>query len=308
MLDAQYKYTFNFEELQLPDTGFWNGADTTVYKNYFGTSEFRFLNDYNRSYNSWSGFAFSSWKNTDLATYQNQWSVWNGKAHSDSVFGLGYVSFGYSSPFPTNPSVLKFTKPVKLDSLFITNSTYTALTIKNGNNYAHAFSTANKDYYEIHILPINKKDTLDTIIVRLADYTTNSPYIVKDWLKVDFSSLTDSVTQLSFDAVTTDVGSYGPNTPLYFCIDDISVESKNVLEISRTEADKVCVSVFPNPVDNYLRILGGADNYEIFDIKGRRVKSGRYSGFVAVNDLLPGIYILKVLRKDSVSYGKFIKK
>ena len=47
-------------------------------------------------------------------------------------------------------------------------------------------------------------------------------FIIDQWTTVDVSSLVDA-TELSFSLATTDEGPFGPNTPLYFALDDLVV-------------------------------------------------------------------------------------
>lgn len=305
-LFAQQLKTFTFDELIVPDTGFWNGSDTTHYNQTFGDETITFSNYYNSDYSYWTNSAFSTWTDTVTADYSNQWSVYAGAAHSDSVFGLFYVPTDYTNNYQTIPVDVQFNHPVRMDSLFITNSTYTALTIKNGNNYARAFSTDSSDYYKVIIYSIFQTDTLDTTEVMLADYTMPDDSIIhKDWIKVDFDTLT--VTKLAFDVVTTDVGTYGPNTPLYFCVDDFSYE----VQPSNIKSQKFdIVKVYPNPASNFVSINSSADKILIYSIDGQLIRTvENYSAnqFIDVNDLGQGTYILKIYSSKEVKIGKFVK-
>ena len=69
---------FTFDELTMPDTGYWNGKDTTVYNHFFGDTVIHFTNSFSDAsgYEVWSGFAFSNWIDTATTGYDNQLSVW----------------------------------------------------------------------------------------------------------------------------------------------------------------------------------------------------------------------------------------
>jgi len=140
------RYVFDFEELSVPDTGFWKGKNKNVYNGFFGDNIISFPNNYNSSFDSWSQFAFSSWTDTVTAGYENQWSTFANEAHSDSVFGLCYIS-----SFDPNPVEMNFSRTIIPEYFYITNSTYTALTIRDGSAFNAPFCTDSNDYYKIII-------------------------------------------------------------------------------------------------------------------------------------------------------------
>ncbi len=301
-------YTFDFDNLVLPDTGFWNGSDTSVYNHYFGDSIISFPNNYNETYGSWDGFAFSSWTDTTTEGYTNQWSVYAGQAHSDSIFGLAYVPVDWSDPnYPTIPININFDVPVRIDSMFITNSTYTALAIKNGTSYSEPFSTDSSDYLKLIIYFINNNDTIANKEFYLADYTNSTPVVVKDWQKLDFTSKENLVvTKLAFDMVTTDVGDYGPNTPLYFCIDDISF-SIDDLKVTIT---RLPVKLYPNPSADYIKLGGNYANVKILSIDGKavlNVNNYHKNQALDINFLNPGTYIIQTRNNNEIKISKFVK-
>lgn len=262
-------FVLDFENLQIPDTGFWNGSDPSIYNGGFGNQHIFLHNSYNSQWDYWEGFSFSNWTDTITNSYTNQWSCYAGTAHSGQIFALGYVPIDfYSGNYPTIPININFTRPLKIDSLFLTNSTFTAKTIKEGSNFNQPFSDG--DFYLIRIYAIKNTDTLDTIEVYLADYRNGQTFIAKNWIKVDFSHLNDSLTALSFDAYTTDVGQWGPNTPLYFCLDDIyySIKSNTTFENSLTASN---IKIYPNPAKNFFYINEDCRKIELFSIDGKKI-------------------------------------
>ncbi len=294
--NAQTNQTFTFDELTLPDTGFWNGVDTSVYSGSFGDAVISFNNfvgDYN-----WAGFAFSNWTDTLGATYNNQWSSYAGEAASDSIFCVGYIDT-YNNVSP----LISFSHKVKIQSLKITNNTYTAQVIKNGNAYSRKFSTDSADYYKILVYAINGTDTIDTVEVYLADYRTLDSVVVKDWKDVDLSSF-DSITAIGFGAITTDMGVYGANTPLYFCVDDITYRDGIISKINSIN-DRI-VSVYPNPATDYISINCDVSEVYIFDMMGKLVKQSN-NGFVDVSSFKSGSYMIKINTGKEYKVSKFIK-
>lgn len=300
--------TFDFENLSMPDTGFWNGADSSVYNHFYGNEYLHFENNYESQY-FWSGFAFSNWGDTLSNDYSNQWSVYSQAAHSGSVFGLAYIKFDWQAPFTHTFAQIIFQSKVKLDSLFLTNSTYTALTIKNGSSYSNPFSTANQDYYKIVMYFINGNDTIDTLEHFLADYRTIDSVVVKNWQKVDLTAV-DSVTKIAFDAKTTDIGTYGPNTPLYFCIDDIYF-NPSPSNLQNTLHNTNLLTIYPNPAADFIVVNNEAKNVSIYDINGKLViktQSNYLNTPIDVSNLSNGLYFVTTQSESGLKTAKFVKK
>lgn len=301
LANAQETHVFNFDELTMPDTGFWCGSDTSVYNHFYGDDEISFPNNYNFDWLSWDNFSFSNWTNTTSQEYSNQWSVNTGEASSGTNFGLAYIPIDWNdSHYPTTPIDVEFTNPVKIESLQITNSTFTALTIENGDDYCTAFSDG--DYYKIFIYGVKNDVITDTVEVYLADFQNGNSYIASEWINVDLTSL-DSITELRFDAYSTDIGDFGINTPLYFCLDDISYSTTPT---SNDEIQDLAFNVYPNPAIDYITIEGEISIVNIFDLTGRIVKTSK-TNTIDVSDLTFGTYILQTKTDNIIKTAKFVK-
>lgn len=171
------------------------------------------------SFFSWGGWATSSKTDTTTVGFGNQYSGYSGSGSGGSdnyVIGFG----GGVAPVVQVPAG---EKPVQVD---ITNATYTALSMLNGDAFAKQFGGPSGDDPDTFILTItgsNGGGAVGTVDFYLADYRfvdNNLDYVVDTWTSVDISSLQDA-TELSFGLTTTDIGGFGPNTPLYFALDDL---------------------------------------------------------------------------------------
>lgn len=305
--NAQTDQTFDFETLSLPDTGFWNGADKSNYNSSFGDNYLVFNNyyaDYG-SYDYWDGFAFSNWIDTNVNGFNNQWSVYAGRAYSGSVFGLCYVPTDWND-YSTVAINIDFTHKIFPKSFYIANSTYTALSIKYGSFYNQAFSTLNKDYYKILITAYENENVVGDTEIYLADYRTLDSMLVKDWQKVDLSSF-PKANRISLKAITSDTSEYGPNTPLYFCIDNFEY---TIPETSISETNQNLLTVYPNPTANRLQINSFVEKLQIFDLTGRIVKEmslNTENPIISVADLQANTYFIKVKTNNEIRNGKFVK-
>jgi len=171
------------------------------------------------------GWAYSNIVDTTTASYLNQYASFSGGGDASANYGVGfnYTPGDTTIDLPTN------TAPV---SIRITNTTYTALSMKNGDAFAKKFggnSGNDSDYLLLTITGTNSlNQSTGSVDFYLADYRfadNSQDYIVSNWTTVDLTSLTSDTTKLSFGLVTTDVGIYGSNTPMYFAADNLTTAS-----------------------------------------------------------------------------------
>lgn len=251
-----------FEDLSLsPESSFSGpvsgGTSTTgpfgdtVIVGDFMTETLSLENRFSQDFGSWSGFAYSNRTDTTTPGFANQFSSFAGGGANDSEnFGVGFVS---------PPSVIRRdAADVRLlDSVQITNTTYTALSMAQGDDFAKKFGGPTGNDPDFLLLTITGKDAADDSIgsvdFYLADFrfADNSlDYIVDTWQTVDLSSIA-SASSLEFTIDSSDVGDFGINTPTYFAIDDIQfqrpalrldIEKPVVVETDRTDATHLRVT------------------------------------------------------------------
>jgi len=209
----EVKYDFvTFEELELAEEGYWNGSDNSggfTSGNAFFPNTFI---DWGGGITSWTGFACSNLKDRLTPGYDNQYSSYAGGGASGSEkFGLVYLG-----------DTLVFAIPEKIESMQVTNTTYTALSMKNGDAMARKFSDG--DYFHFIITGIDEQNIVTgKAIIALADFTDTVPdnhYITSDWNLIDLEFL-GVVKKLAVSFASTDTSEWGINTPAYACIDNI---------------------------------------------------------------------------------------
>jgi hypothetical protein len=184
------------------------------------------------------GIAISQWNDMTTAGYTNQCSVY----YSDATTGKGgyqgsntfAVVFGNNDPMSMGDirSRVSFLNEEKgtdkecmFDHFYVTNTTYAALSMKNGDAFgAKVFNHDNKDWFKLVIEGFNKSGaSTGTVEFYLADFrTTSSSGIITEWTKVDLSPL-GSVAEIKFDLQSSDTGNDGMNTPAYFCFDNLAI-------------------------------------------------------------------------------------
>jgi len=298
---AQQSQVFNFDQLIMPDTGFWNGADTSNYKNYYGDDIISFENFYNQTYDSWSGFSFCNWTDSITEGYTNQWSTFAGHAASGNNFGLAYIQADWETgtyePVPINMS---FSAPVIIDSLKLTNNTYSGKATRDGDMFHNAYTT--DDYYFVRIIGYFNDLATDSVDFYLADFTNDENIVVQNWKNVDLSTL-DTVTSIKYSVFSSDEGDYGINTPTYFCIDDIAY--KTLPSANQTIA-KNNFTIYPNPTADYIHFSEDITEAYIFDLTGRLITTTSQKT-VDVSSFSTGTYIVKAKINNEFAVTKFIK-
>lgn len=207
--EAQVQTTMvDFENVTLNQDSIWNGSDLS---GAFISGNSTFYNSYNSSWASWTGFACSAKKDVVTTGYANQYSVIAGSgALNSKKFALAYDSAAISIPKNVDYYTIK--------SLYVTNSTWTYLDIKNGSSFSKKFVSG--DWFKVTIKGYKANVLTSSVDVYLADFRNGKSDILKTWEKVDVSSL-GQVDLVTFTFDSTDKGTWGINTPTYVCIDNI---------------------------------------------------------------------------------------
>jgi hypothetical protein len=223
-LMAQKQVVSTFDELSLSPDSWWNGADGS---GGFVSGLVFFPNDYNAEYGAWSGWSYSNMANDSTPGFMNQYSAiaasgFDPDASGGSNYALTYAAWGGSSLHFTTQS------SHEVKGLYVTNSTYTALAMRDGDDYAKKFggeSGDDPDWFLLKIAGMKDGAETGTVDFYLADYRfadNADDYIVTDWAWVALSSL-GRVDSLVFTLSSSDMGTWGMNTPAYFCIDNLVV-------------------------------------------------------------------------------------
>lgn len=218
--------TVGFENLPLGITAFWDGSDGT---GNFKSSGMTFVNEFNSSYGSWDGFVYSQKADILTADYTNQFSVFDG-SNGLNKFALYYPPFG-------GDVFASFAKDslYSVNSVSVCNSSYTALTMKNGDPYGFSKkfggTTGNDpDWYKMTVIGFDAAgDSVKSVDFYLADYRfadNSKDFIISKWTTIDLSSL-GKINKMTFRLSSSDNGAYGMNTPAYLCLDNFKYEIDN---------------------------------------------------------------------------------
>ena len=209
-----------FETVKLPKKGYLNGDNL---KGGFVNGHFFYRLNFDTTWNSWSGVAVSNNIDTITNSYSNEYSSITGNGYNGSKnFGVCY-----------NSGTIICEKPTKLLGFYITNTTYTYHTLKNGSAFSKKFggtSGNDTDWFRVKIVNYLNGKKNDSLYYYLADYRfadNSKDYIVKKWERVDLSASDKYTDSLKITFESTDNGTWGMNTPAYMAFDDFN-SSKDI--------------------------------------------------------------------------------
>ena len=221
--------TVTFEEVNLPPAGYLKQSTPAGGFNVHGTN---FRNNYNGTYDSWSGFAVSNRTDKTTPGYLNQYSAFTGAGAAGSAnYAVGFYATYEDSTHITFAGLTDLAGK----GASITNTTYAALSMRDGDMFSKKFGGASgnePDWLKLTITGYAAGVPTGTFIdFYLADFRfadNSQDYIVNTWTPVDFSAL-GVVDQIRFSMSSTDNGDFGMNTPAFFAIDNVAVPEPSSL-------------------------------------------------------------------------------
>ena len=321
MLSATYinaQTVSDFENLNLPANSYWNGSDYSgihingAFYSAFNSGTAVFPNVYDTAWGApgfWSeGFAYSNVTDSSTSGFGNLYAAKAGGGYNNSdnyIVAQNNVVIHLSGLAQNNT----------VTGVFVTNSTYAAHSMRDGDAFAKQFGGASGNDPDWFLLTIkgytNGNITTDSVNFYLADYRfvdNNQDYIVNQWEWVNLTSL-GSVDSLIFTLSSSDVGQFGMNTPAFFCMDNFNDQTVNVNEL--TENNNVIF--YPNPTTNLLTVTSDVmlNSIELVDITGKtflvenNLNDKNYT--IDLSAFANGIYFVKYTTENQTAIKKVIK-
>jgi len=293
-----------FENMNLGTQSYYNGSDN---QGGFLSGNFRFFTDYAADWDSWTGFAASAKTDVTTSGYGNQYSAITGQGVAGTP--------GYAVVYPAPVSTITF-KDTVVSGVYVTNSMYAYLSMKNGDAFAKKFggeSGNDEDYLILTIEGFNSDNQssgkVETFLADFAFSINAYDYILDTWQWVNLKSL-GRISKLEFSLRSSDNSVWGMNTPGYFCIDNLNQE----VLTSSPAFQQVHSTVFPNPFVDHLVISGlnGIARVTISDVSGKNVAEyNNLSNNQSINglqDLNSGVYFIKITEGKNQFTTKLLKK
>lgn len=211
-----------FTSYQCPETGLQFGINMAPS---YDWQTYEYLGD---TYEFWNGgICISNWNDKETAGYLNQCSVHY--RHFDTGLGGYGGSANFGVVYGSGSAVLSLagedTQRV-FDHLYINNTTYAYLSMRNGDDFAYSHNFARQDWFKVTLTGVDAQGTeTGAVDVYLSDFrTSDAPGIMTWWTKVDLTSL-GAVHQVVFSFSGSDSGEWGLNTPATCCIDNVAIRN-----------------------------------------------------------------------------------
>jgi len=207
----------DFEDLYLKENSYWDGSGDA--KGFISGDAFF---SYSNSGGYISDFVYSNKFDTTTAGYKNSFTAITGRGYGGSG---NYAVVNVFSPYIKLLGALKGTT---ITGFFVTNTTYGALSMRDGDMFSKKFGGASgddEDWFKLTVKGfLNGVEKMNQVDFYLADYRSPDnvfDYIVNTWEWVDLTPL-GNVDSLTFELSSSDVGEWGMNTPAYFAMDNFN--------------------------------------------------------------------------------------
>ena len=288
-----------FDDLTLPkvDT-FWNGSDLS---GEFTSGGAQFHNDFQSWFSNDIGYSNMTDNTTEGST--NQYSAYTGVGYNGSDNYAVVNAYDYA----------KITLQGNVGGVYITNATYGALSMLNGDGFAKKFGGAtgsDPDWLLLKTEGFLQGNSTGVVDFYLADYRfsdNSKDYIIEDWTWLDLTNL-GTVDSLKFTMSSSDSNNWGMLTPSYFCMDDFTIDQPTGIESIYASSG---LSFYPNPASDQLFVdVEGEVELSILNTSGEVLKNETVldNGSIDISSLNSGIYIVR-MKSDGIVYtDKLIKQ
>jgi hypothetical protein len=256
------------------------------------------------------GFSYSNWTDSVTSGFTNQYAAKTAQGFSGSKQYA--VAYGTVNTLPLKGAAIG----QSVQGFYITNSTFAYNSMRDGDGFSKKFTGANKDWFRLDVFAYRSGAvvTTDSVSFYLADFRntdTTLNYIVRDWQWLNLLRL-GHADSLQLRLSSSDVGSFGMNTPAYFCMDNFTT---NETGMSVTDpATAGAVKVYPNPAASLLTVETGSlqlNSALIADYSGRIIARYPISGSkleLNTSALAPGMYVLTLADGTQQRSVRFVKQ
>ncbi len=285
------------DNLTLQTDTFWDGSDMT---GGFASGNAYFLNSYQGYWAS--GWVYSN--KTDSATVLSDYltQLYIGKA------GAGYLSSNYA--IGTQGAITRLTGQAAggvVNGVYVTNNDYAYNSMALGDAFAKKFggtTGSDADWFKLTVRKYYQGVmTNDSVEFYLADFrfqNNSQDYLVRNLSWLDLTPL-GNVDSLAFFLTSTDNGSFGMNTPAYFCVDDLTTANS---PLSIEASASVNFSMYPVPANNHLTIKGenlAGSSVAVYAMTGQKISETILLSDVesiSLLNLAPGVYNLVITSQE----------
>jgi hypothetical protein len=205
----------NFEDKTYSGSAqFYNGSDGA---GGFTSGGAFFNNNYDPVFGDWAGWSYSKVNDPNDPGFTNQYAAITGTGHG------GSGNYGVAFDGGTNGSYINLPAGTEPLSMYVTNTTYAYLSMKNGDQFARKFHAG--DFFTLEITGYSGANLGGTVTGNvnfdLARYVTDNDSPISVWTLVNLAGL-GAAQSIGFTMASSDTGQFGINTPTYFAMDDLT--------------------------------------------------------------------------------------
>ena len=177
---------------------------------------------------SWEGFTVST-VSQDTANVFG--SVANGGIGGTATpYIIGYYSEWISASQGYSSNIVDFNGEYYPEYVYICQNRNTMEGITNGVFNSRPFTPADTLTLIIQALDSTMQPTATTRYYLAVDGTKN-----QSWVQVPLTSL-GKTSRLSFSMTTTEIGDFGANTPMYFALDGLTINTESTTALPNTQS------------------------------------------------------------------------
>ena len=215
---------------QTPGTGYYDGTDVwdSTYNDsgicrFIYTNGARFMLSHLPSQDSYGGMSWEGFTISKVS--QDTANVFGcvangGLAGVGTPYVIGYYSSWITESLGYSSNIILFDQEYYPEYVYICQNSNTMEAITNGGVFnARAFTENDTLGLIISALNSGMEETKSITYYLAVDGEKN-----KGWIKVPLTAL-GQAAGLSFRMTTTDIGQFGENTPLYFALDGLTVNT-----------------------------------------------------------------------------------
>ena len=216
---------------QTPGTGYYDGTDVwdSTYNDsgicqFIYTNDARFMLSHLPSQDSYGGMSWEGFTISKVS--QDTANVFGcvangGLAGVGTPYVIGYYSSWITESLEYSSNIILFDQEYYLEYVYICQNSNTMEAITNGGVFnARAFTENDTLGLIISALNSGIEETKSITYYLAVDGEKNN-----GWIKVPLTAL-GQAAGLSFRMTTTDIGQFGENTPMYFALDGLTVNTE----------------------------------------------------------------------------------
>lgn len=269
-------------------------------KDSFFSGSFEFGNTDDRAHNAWGGFGYA---NESSSIYNGMSHIMRNAAGSGAEETAAYgVANLYGFGNENTVTLTNTTEGMTVPGVYLTNSAMTLSAIVNGDNTNEPF--ADGDFLEVEITGLDADGNITgKVVAPLADFREGKSETVTDWRYFSLKPL-GAVKSLRFGCFT----SRDPQMQRLFCLDQLGASDESVsLDIAGTGSLTLTM-----PAENVLGVSSPAEaTLEVFTPAGAcviRTYVNEGSSAVSVAQLVPGVYVARIMTGTEARTLRFVKR